>query len=926
MEVEQESKNIIESKDVALPVIKDVTSEANNDSTVSEDMDCSDSGRIDVNEPNPEGSSIQGALPSEAEMIEALLGHCCWVCGATAPTHEENLSHMMTHLHEAACDPAPGGTAAWTPGARRASGVCGQGPATWTPAPINPMRAGTLARASTPRPPVDVVENRKEARTDALPPVQQGLLPLSEARRMSAGGAAARAQLETPTPAPPLPVLVEPAAAATPEKPDENKSLVCAICLQTFTDPVMLVMHVDDEVRALAAKNKLADRIRSKKKKSGDKKSSSASPTNGFACDQCSRTFPIKMALRVHVARAHSEKSKPHDKKKSAKHRSQPPDHMPFQCAHCGQSYPSKDSLLAHVQTHQVEVKKRLEEARAHEARCATPAQQQQPAATLKDTPEQIVAGSMALRMTPVRTSGRTPSRTPGAKASFPCASCGRSYTAERHLRRHVTHVHSPSMPHICVKCGTDCFSSEKLQAHTEAHAQGGGGGQARASPAQEEGVTEDSAKDGDAAEVKEEDVMNKQDAVAEDVVTEDPASATTDAAMPEDTGASETPSSLTGAAKTRAAAQTSSQKIVFRVVSKSSNKMEAASVAAKIIPQLTVDMAAKDAGQGEPSGAADQAKTKVVYMLLSKRGTKRGAEAGAEGDDTVKPPANVTTKPLTKMYVKVVNKAKSKLVTGSGKGAVKTLIPRTPPKVGFKVVKTVVPFMKPLAKPKVLPGIVPLGGYLQTPKSAPADAVYRAEPGKASRLTSVLLKDASDSCAVSSTQPAVPEQPRQDTPLPARPSRSLLISSRAAGRTPSRIATRLNPAAAAVGSAARGPAGADPDSVPSDPQVTTAANAKQEPGLPAPAGPAAPGAPAAPAARPVASTSVLGSFRMSSPVPSTANCICDKCGLHFTGDVAYKLHLIRTHGITVVKKFECQCCGAAYRDKEMLRAHLRTH
>lgn len=44
---------------------------------------------------------LQGALPSEAELIRALRRHCCWVCGATAPSHDANISHMVTHLQGA---------------------------------------------------------------------------------------------------------------------------------------------------------------------------------------------------------------------------------------------------------------------------------------------------------------------------------------------------------------------------------------------------------------------------------------------------------------------------------------------------------------------------------------------------------------------------------------------------------------------------------------------------------------------------------------------------------------------------------------------------------------------------------------------------------------------------------------------------------
>ncbi|KAE8740204.1 hypothetical protein FOCC_FOCC014284, partial [Frankliniella occidentalis] len=111
--------------------------------------------------------ALPGALPSETEMIAALLRHCCWVCGVTATNHDANVAHMLTHLQadETSPDRVP-----WTPGA------AARGAALTTPG--TPW-GGSLARAATPRPHQDPGYLRDDALQLAKRPPVPGLLPLS---------------------------------------------------------------------------------------------------------------------------------------------------------------------------------------------------------------------------------------------------------------------------------------------------------------------------------------------------------------------------------------------------------------------------------------------------------------------------------------------------------------------------------------------------------------------------------------------------------------------------------------------------------------------------------------------------------------------------------------------------------------------------
>lgn len=246
------------------------------------------------------------------------------------------------------------------------------------------------------------------------------------------------------------------------------------------------------------------------------------------------------------------------------------------------------------------------------------------------------------------------------------CHTCGKVFPAKSKLRQHVLKTHASSMRHVCLTCGQSNPSHEQLLAHVAVHIQ-----QRMRERAVKKGQAEGNVKTEPAEEVVDEGALKTghgpltRSALAS---AADPASGSAAAPSPGPDPAP-TPADPTAKPKTQ---------MVLKFVSKHSVK-DAASVAAKFLPQLARDLASKG---GLKNLSTDSKNRKVVYMMMAKssaEGRNASETAGAAGDAGAPGKTGITRKVIFKVVPK-----KRDLQEGSE---------NTPeqPKPGLKVVSRMV-------------------------------------------------------------------------------------------------------------------------------------------------------------------------------------------------------------------------------------------
>lgn len=765
-----------------------------------------------------------------------------------------------------------------------------------------------------------------------------------------------------------------------------SDSLVCAVCLETFESRDALLEHVKTEVRVLGLQARRGKKAKPKTPvksparadgaaKAADTHVDDEAEGGRHVCKHCAKRFLRRADMRLHVAAAHprvtptapvvpakspvkvpeadSGDERQHEcgvcgkrfRRRShlGQHCLVHSDERPFVCAHCGAAFRRKDRLVVHARTHLSAGRGRS--GAAHKARVVAAAaaaakraaaeagaaggvQDNGVVAPRGSAPTEAAPGASVLttraktkllqsgavleaKVTALSakaaavaaSSGTGPATetSSGRTRRFGCVTCGASYPLRSRLRRHVLACHAPLMPHVCLTCGKNCAGRALLLLHMQRHSEervhevrgSGGQGQEHADGAGGAGV------------------------LAEDVdmeAVEAPAAAgdtTEQQRQPPTDGGDAVAASKSSPGKSP------SKHIVFKVISKQGSS-DATSVAAKFLPKLAADYASSLGHKDGPKPGS-----KVVYMLLSKRGLKRGAEGGggAEVPGSGDGPSGAL-KSASKVIFRRIPKDVPALSTN-------ILVPKTPPKLGFKVVPRVVAADSAnleARKPTLstVPGIVPLDPAKSVP-AAPTAGV--ADPGPAAPDAAAVQTDAAGAQGRRGTPDGAAAPQQQGAPKDSAEDKGTPLEDKKAGvenrartsahvlhREPVRSSPRISSARSAKASprmALTGGSKINPQSKvplhPADRLRTNPLDKTPQPreGLPAP--------PIVPAKK--------------NPQPQAdGRFLCEKCGRRFMAEKLYRLHVQMHAGARAVKTFECQCCGHKFLDKGVLIAHLRTH
>lgn len=208
--------------------------------------------------------------------------------------------------------------------------------------------------------------------------------------------------------------------------------LKCEHCKKVFGDEIEFLKHCEDHtIQQMRSKNRRSrftcPTCNAKFPTAAllDQHSNLHSGSKPFSCDQCDRSYPLKLSLAKHKAIKHNPNYKP-------------PVRMPSkQCEECGKQFAYTHSLKTHMKTHSGEKSFKCN----HCGRRLT---------TRQTLFEHVNAIHMGIK-------------------PFSCEVCSKSFVTEKILRLHKK-IHSESKPHVCSMCGKGFAQSTAMLFHMRYH------------------------------------------------------------------------------------------------------------------------------------------------------------------------------------------------------------------------------------------------------------------------------------------------------------------------------------------------------------------------------------------------------------------------------------------------------------------------
>ncbi|XP_016397540.1 gastrula zinc finger protein XlCGF57.1-like [Sinocyclocheilus rhinocerous] len=195
-----------------------------------------------------------------------------------------------------------------------------------------------------------------------------------------------------------------------------------------------------------------------------------------FSCDQCDKTFVVASSLRKHL-KIHAA-VKPHvcycgktfaTLSILKTHETIHTGEKPYKCSLCGKSFARSTSLKNHEQVHTGEKPYQcsscgksftksysmgLKEDKQHQFEKPHHFKNEDEYAVISQTEQNFTQ----------KQAGKT-----GAKASFTCTQCGKSFSRKSEVNRHMT-VHTGEKPYTCTQCEKGFFDKEELNVHMRIH------------------------------------------------------------------------------------------------------------------------------------------------------------------------------------------------------------------------------------------------------------------------------------------------------------------------------------------------------------------------------------------------------------------------------------------------------------------------